>query len=163
MSGPRRRDRHGRGLRGVLVPASAVVAGREVRVPLSMTRGERFDDLVLDAVEHLEERWAAELEGVEFAVEDVPPVPPGGVDPALEPDVVADETAGGAVPLGRLLPAGVDERGERTAPRVVVYRRPLEARAVDRLDLADLVHDVVVDQVARLLGRDPDEVDPPGH
>jgi predicted Zn-dependent protease with MMP-like domain len=158
---PKRRDRHGRGLRGLLVPASARVAGREVRVPLSMTRGERFDDLVLDAVEHLEERWAAQLEGVEFAVEDVPPVPPGGVDPALEPDVVADETAGGAVPLGRLLPSGWDADGRPTAARVVVYRRPLEARAVDRLDLADLVHDVVVDQVARLLGRDPDEVDPP--
>jgi predicted Zn-dependent protease with MMP-like domain len=43
----------------------------------------------------------------------------------------------------------------------VVYRRPLEARAADRGDLADLVHDVVVDQVARLLGLDPDEVDPP--
>jgi predicted Zn-dependent protease with MMP-like domain len=43
----------------------------------------------------------------------------------------------------------------------VVYRRPLEARAVDRLDLADLVHDVVVDQVARLLGMDPDDLDPP--
>jgi predicted Zn-dependent protease with MMP-like domain len=157
----KRRDRHGRGLRGLLVPPSARVGGRDVRVPLWMTRGERFDDLVLDAVEHLEERWGPELEGVEFAVEDVPPVPPGGVDPALEPDVVADETAGGAVPLGRLLPPTYDDRGRRTAARVVVYRRPLEARAVDRLDLADLVHDVVVDQVARLLGKDPDEVDPP--
>ncbi len=43
----------------------------------------------------------------------------------------------------------------------MVYRRPLEARAADRLDLADLVHDVVVDQVARLLGLDPDDVDGP--
>jgi hypothetical protein len=97
---------------------------------------------------------------VEFAVEDVPLVPLG-VDPALDEDVVTDETAGGAVPLGPLLPAGVDARGRRTAPRVVVYRRPLEARASDRTDLADLVHDVVVDQVARLLHLDPDEVDPP--
>jgi hypothetical protein len=61
-------------------------------------------------------------------------------DPGYDEDVVADETAGGAVPLGRLLPAGVDSRGRRTAPRVVVYRRPLEARANDRHDLADLVH-----------------------
>ena len=59
---------------------------------------------------------------------------------------------------GRLLPAGRDRTGA-ASPRVVVYRRPLEARAADRLDLADLVHDVVVDQVARLLGLDPDEVD----
>lgn len=156
----RRRDRHGRGLRGPLVPATAHVGGRDVRVPVAQTRGERFDELVLDAVEDLEQRWARELEGVEFAVEDVPAVPLG-VDAALDDDVVADETAGGAVPLGRLLPGGTDSAGKATAPRVVVYRRPLEARAADLADLADLVHDVVVDQVARLLNLDPDEVDPP--
>ena len=156
----RRRDRHGRGLRGPLVPPTVSVGGRVVRVPAAQTRGERFDDLVLDAVEDLEQRWARELEGVEFAVEDVPAVPLEG-EPVHDDDVVADETAGGAVPLGRLLPAAVDSRGRPTAPRVVVYRRPLEARATDRHDLADLVHDVVVDQVARLLHLDPDEVDPP--
>jgi predicted Zn-dependent protease with MMP-like domain len=140
------------------VPPTVSVGGRDVAVPLSQTRGEQFDDLVLDAVEHLEDRWGKDLEGVEFAVEDVPPVP---VDGAYDDDVVADETAGGAVPLGRLLAPSIDERGQAAPARIVVYRRPLEARAVDRLDLADLVHDVVVDQVARLLGRDPDEVDPP--
>ncbi|GAC1442108.1 MAG: metallopeptidase family protein [Mycobacteriales bacterium] len=129
------------------------MGGRDVDVPLSQTRSERFDDLVLDAVEHLEERWSSQLDGVEFAVEDVPPVPADGV---LDEDVLADETAGGAVPLGRLLTAG-----EQGPARIVVYRRPLEARAADRLDLSDLVHDVVVDQVARLLGVDPDEIDPP--
>ena len=136
------------------------VGDRVLRVPAAQTRGERFDDLVLDAVEDLERRWARELEGVEFAVEDVPAVPLEG-DLPLDDDVVADETAGGAVPLGRLLPAAVDARGRRTAPRIVVYRRPLEARATDPEDLADLVHDVVVDQVARLLHLDPDEIDPP--
>src|SRR5687768_16858072 len=105
MSGPRRRERRGRGLRGRLVPHAVRVGAREVRVPLSMTRAERFDDLVRDAVSDLEQRWAAELEGVEFAVEDVPP-PGTGFDEG----VVADETAGGAVPLGRLLP------GSRQAP-----------------------------------------------
>jgi predicted Zn-dependent protease with MMP-like domain len=44
----------------------------------------------------------------------------------------------------------------------VLYRRPLEARAVDHLDLDDLVHDVVIEQVASLLGMHPDELDPPG-
>lgn len=151
MRGPRRRDRHGRGLRGRLVPPAVSWQDREVRVPLSLTRAERFDDLVRDAISDLEQRWAAELEGVEFAVEDVPP-PGTGFDEG----VVADETAGGAVPLGRLLPA------DRTVPaRVVVYRRPLEARATDRGDLRELVHEVVVDQVAQLLGLDPDVVDPP--
>ena len=154
-----RRDRHGRGLRSPLLPREVAVGGRSVRVPAAQTRGERFDDLVLDAVEALEGRWGEQLKGVEFAVEDVPPV---GSDPtafAFDDDVVTDDTAGGAVPLGRLLPGGRDRSGTPTSPRVVVYRRPLEARAADRLDLADLVHDVVVDQVARLLGLDPDDVD----
>ncbi len=139
-------------MRGPLVPPVVTVGQVSVRVPASQTRGERFDDLVLDAVEHLEERWGSQLEQVEFAVEDVPPLT------AMQPydaDVVLDETSGGAVPLGRLLPGGADR-----PPRVVVYRRPLEARAADRVDLAELVHDVVVDQVARLLNLDPDDVDP---
>lgn len=155
----RRRDRRGRGLRGRLVPPTVSIGGRDVAVPLAQSRSEQFDDLVLDAVEHLEERWGRQLEGVEFAVEDVPAVSEG--DGQYDDDVVADETAGGAVPLGRLLPATVDDSGAAVPARVVVYRRPLEARSRDSLDLADLVHDVVVDQVARLLGLDPDDVDPP--
>jgi predicted Zn-dependent protease with MMP-like domain len=112
-------------------------------LPLSRSRAEAFDDLVLDAVEHLEDGWARELAAVEFAVEEVPP-------PGALPD-----GNGGRVPLARVLPATA-----RTPPRVVVYRRPLEARAVDRDDLADLVHDVVVEQVAELLGVDPSVLDP---
>lgn len=159
-TGPARRDRRGRGLRGRLVPPSVCIGDRDVPVPLSQTRGEHFDDLVLDAVEHLEEHWGRHLDGVEFAVEDVPVLPVDG-EQAYGEHVLADETAGGAVPLGRLLEPTVDERGQSSPARIVIYRRPLEARAVDRLDLADLVHDVVVDQVARLLGIDPDELDPP--
>lgn len=147
----RRRDRHGRGLRGRLLAPAATVNGREVTVPLWRSRADRFDDLVRDAINDLEQRWAHELEGVEFAVEDVPP-PGTGFDEG----VVADETAGGPVPLGRLL------LGDRQTPsRVVVYRRPLEARASDRADLGELIHEVVVDQVAQLLGLDPDVIDPP--
>jgi predicted Zn-dependent protease with MMP-like domain len=127
-------------------------------VPLSRSRAQQFDDLVLDAVEHLEGKWAAKLESVEFAVEDVPAVPDGPSETVVYgTDVMED----GPVPLARLLAAGTDEAGRSTPPRIVVYRRPLEARALDRGDLADLVHDVVVEQVANLLGLDPDEVDPP--
>lgn len=110
-------------------------------LPLSQTRAERFDDLVLDAVEHLEDRWGRQLADVEFAVEDVPAFEPGAVDEVI--------------PLARLLPAAGS-----IPPRIVVYRRPLEARAADREDLGDLIHDVVVEQVAELLGLDPGSVDP---
>jgi predicted Zn-dependent protease with MMP-like domain len=112
-------------------------------LPLRRTRAESFDELVLDAVEHLEDRWGKELTEVEFAVEEVPPVP----------DVSLVENA--TVPLARLLP-----RSGQTPARVVIYRRPLEARAADRDDLGDLVHDVVVEQVAELLGLEPETVDP---
>ena len=147
----RRRERHGRGLRGRLLARQAQVGALEVVVPAARSRSERFDDLVRDSIADLEDRWHDQLEGVEFAVEDVPP-PDSGWDEG----VVADETAGGPVPLGRLLPA---EPG--TPARVVVYRRPLEARAIGRGDLGQLVHEVVVDQVAQLLGLDPDVIDPP--
>ncbi|MDK3256118.1 metallopeptidase family protein [Blastococcus capsensis] len=144
-----RRDRHGRGLRGPLVP---------VQVPLSRSRAEQFDDLVLDAVEDLESRWERELAGVEFAVEDVPWVEHTDEEEAeLDSDVLDDA----GVPLARLMPAR-REQGQDVPPRIIVYRRPLELRAHDREDLADLVRDVVVDQVATLLGRDPEEIDPTG-
>ncbi|NJC64930.1 metallopeptidase family protein [Planosporangium flavigriseum] len=137
--GRRGRDRHGRGLRGRLVPASA---------PLSRTRAEIFDDLVLDSVEALEQRFSKELAGVEFAVEDVPP----DLN-VYDSDVLED----GEVPLARLLPGRPGRHG--VPPRIVLYRRPLEFRAADREDLADLVHDVIIEQVANLLGVAPEDLD----
>ncbi|HEX5542069.1 MAG TPA: metallopeptidase family protein [Micromonospora sp.] len=133
-----RRDRHGRGLRGRLVPAT---------VPLARTKAEIFDDLVLDTVETLERRFARELATVEFAVEEVPPELN-----AYDSDVLED----GTVPLARLLPGRPGR--QQVPPRIVLYRRPLEFRAVDREDLADLVHDVIIEQVANLLGLDPEDL-----
>lgn len=137
----RRRDRRGRGLRGRLVPP---------QLPLSRRPSEQFDDLVLDAVEHLDSRWQDQLAALEFAVEDVPPV-----------ELLMDEHGQPAVPLAKLVPAGTDSRGHAYPPRIVIFRRPIEARARRPLELADLVHDLVVEEVARFLGLDPDVVDPP--
>ena len=114
-------------------------------LPLSRTRSEQFDELVLDAIEALEERWAEEVAKLEFAVEDVPP-----------PEAIEDDV----IPLSRLIPGTPDAQGRSRAPRIVVYRRPLEARSSDALDLADLVLDVVVDELARHLALDPEVVDP---
>ena len=134
----RRRDRHGRGPRGPLAPA---------HVPIAESGSRRFDGIVLDAVEHVETRWREQLKGVDFAVEDVPPMEPGLA--------VDDEIESAGVPLARLLPgAGTHP------PRIVLYRRPLELRAVDRDDLEDLVHDIVVEEVAQFLGLAPETVDP---
>ncbi|GAA4607072.1 metallopeptidase family protein [Actinoallomurus liliacearum] len=133
-SSTRRRDRRGRGLRGPLAPPDA---------PISRTRAERFDDLVREEARRLEQRWSRELTGVEFAVEEVPPVEPWA-DPA-DP-----------VPLGRLLPAA-----DGRPARIVVYRRPVEARGGDdERDRVRLVRDVVVEEVADLLGLAPESIDP---
>jgi Zincin-like metallopeptidase len=168
----RRRDRHGRGLRGSLVPPD---------VPLHRTRSERFDDLVLLAVSQLEPRWEAELSGVEFGVEEIPPVIPDGDDPEpiplarLEPGSLQpgsprpgphqaqDPDAPGG-PLTDDLPGlagltGLSDLPERPA-RIVLYRRPLMARADGQEELAELVLDVIVEQFAHWLGVDPQTVDP---
>ena len=110
-------------------------------VPRVRSARDRFDGLVLDVVSALIEQWPEELREVEFAVEDTPVLP-------------ADWSAP-TVPLASL----VAREGSR-APRVVVFRRPLELRAEGLGDLAALVHAVVVEQVAELLGREPEEVDP---
>lgn len=141
------RDRHGRGLRGPLFPPG---------VPAARSRSERFDTLVLEAFEPIERRWHGELTGLDVAVDEVPD--PGATrdDPGtLDVNVVTDRE----VPLARLVPPGIDRRGAPTRARIVLYRRPLEARAVDSFELTDLLHEVLVEQVATYLGVDPDTVD----
>ena len=119
-------------------------------VPLNRTRSEAFDDLVLDAVEELEDHLAAEIAAVEFAVEEVPPMLRG------LPDADADTVTDRSIPLGRLYRDGLESV---TAPVIVVYRRPIEARASDRDDCGDLVFAVVAELVAEYLGRDLDGMD----
>ena len=158
----RRRDRHGHGLRGSLVPSE---------VPLHRTRSERFDDLVLLAVSQLEPRWEAELTGVEFGVEEIPPVIPDGDDPdpvplaRLEPGSARSgqppQAGAGIADLSADVPHLLDlaDLPDRPA-RIVLYRRPLIARADGEEELAELVLDVIVEQFARWLGVDPQTVDP---
>lgn len=139
----RRRDRHGRGMRGPLTPAGS---------PLRRSRSEQFDDLVLQAVSQLEQRWETELARVEFAVEDVPPA---------DAEIALDEPD--PVPLARLDPPWPDTDDPRRPvrpARIVLYRRPLQARAEDEEELGELVLDVVIEEFARLLGVDPEAIDP---
>lgn len=133
-AGVRRRDRRGRGVRGPLLPP---------HLPGARTRAERFDELVLATVERLERSWAKQLAGTEFAVEDVPPSDPAPWEHRR------------GVPMGRYFPADGP-----LAHRIVVYRRPIEERAADREELAEIVRTVVVEQVAHMLGRGPEEIDP---
>jgi len=127
-----RRDRHGRGLRGPLAWPP---------VPAMATRAQRFDELVLDVASRMEHHAGPALGGLEFAVEDVPPSDPAPWESS-------------EVPLGRLFAA----QGKMPA-RIVVYRRPVETRTNDPRELAVLINDIVVEQVAALLGVDPRELD----
>jgi predicted Zn-dependent protease with MMP-like domain len=106
--------------------------------------------MVLDAVARLEPRWEAELEGVEFAVQEVP-----------EADELVDDSM--PLPLARTVP-GTPDSGDPARPatpaRIVVYRRPLMARSENDAELSDLVFDIVVEEFAGFLGLDPDSVDP---
>ncbi|MDQ1010413.1 metallopeptidase family protein [Streptomyces sp. NPDC002867] len=124
---PRRRDRHGRGMRGPVAPP---------QVPLAASRSETFRDLVQDSVERLERHWP-QLADVDFLVLDVPGSP--------------DDS----VPLGSAEPAAKDRPA-----RIMIYRRPVEIRTKNRDERALLVHEVVVEQVAELLGLSPESVDP---
>jgi predicted Zn-dependent protease with MMP-like domain len=140
------RDRRGRGLRGTLYPA---------HTPAARSRAERFDISVLDALEPIEQRWHDQLTQLDIAVDDVPEIDSTTVDePLWGDDVVAD----GSVPLAKLVPAGVDRHGLPTRARIVLYRRPIEARARGGADLTDMLHDVLIEQVASYLGLDPDIV-----
>jgi predicted Zn-dependent protease with MMP-like domain len=105
------------------------------------TRGERFDELVLETVRDVDLRWQERLGLVEYAVEDTPQLP--------------DDWSGETVPLASLV------RGHGTKPtRLVLFRRPIEHRCETRADLEAMVLTVVVEQVAELLGIAPEDVDP---
>ncbi|MGK5543988.1 metallopeptidase family protein [Streptomyces sp. URMC 127] len=143
---PRHRDRHGRGMRGPIAPP---------QVPLSVSRGEAFTDLVHDSAERLERRWP-QLAAVDFVVREVPVARSEAGGALSDPDGLdAFDFDGDSVPLGRYVAAHGD------APdRIVIFRRPVEIRTKGREERALLVHEVVVEQVAELLGLAPESVDP---
>lgn len=119
-------------------------------VPLYRSRAEQFDELVLDAVARLEPRWASELAAVEFIVEEVP-----------DHDELTEDTF--AIPLARIIPGSTDSTNPARparATKIVLYRRPLLARADDEDELISLVFDVVVEEFAQVLGLEPDTIDP---
>ena len=117
------------------------VLPRVLGAPEQRTAGERFDQLVLEVVAEIEEHWSDRLGALEYAVEDAPQIP--------------DDWHPETVPLSSLV------RGARGAPtRLVLFRRPIEHRAATRSDLDALVVTVVVEQVAELLGIEPEAVDP---
>ena len=105
------------------------------------TRRERFDELARGLVTEVDRRWQDELGLVEYAVEDAPQIP--------------DDWDSDQVPLSSLV------RGSGARPtRLVLFRRPIEHRCESRAELEALLLTVVVEQMAELLGIEPERVDP---
>ena len=112
---------------------------------------------VLEAYEPIERRWQQRLTGLDVAVDEIPRIAPKDPESVQwPPEVVAD----GPIALARLIPAGVDVRGNSTRARIVLFRKPIERRAKDSIDLTDLLHDILVAQVATYLGVEPSVIDP---
>lgn len=140
------RDRRGRGLRGVLMPD----------LPRHRTRAESFDAAVLDVYADVLDRFGDRLDGLDIAVDMIPRMRMDASVPQWSDEVAAD----GPVPLGRLVPVGVDEDGQPTRPRLIVFRRPVEERSADRTELEQWLRFVIASLVATYLNVTPELVDP---
>ena len=135
-------------MRGPLLPPS---------VPGWRSRAERFDMAVLEAYEPIERRWQDRVATLDVAVDEIPRLSPKDPDSVQwPPEVIAD----GPIALARLIPAVVDVRGNATRARIVLFRKPIERRAKDADELIELLHELLVAQVATYLGVEPSIIDP---
>ncbi|CAN5260278.1 hypothetical protein BH20ACT8_BH20ACT8_16360 [soil metagenome] len=127
-------DRHGRAGRSPVDRQRRPVDGYRMR------DRRRFVRLVADVLADLPAPLDAATAGTDVDVEEVP-----------DWQGVVEEHEGDEVPLVRVFAEG----GRVT--RVVVYRRPLETRALSRMDLIDLLRVALVSELAEALGVDPDD------
>ncbi|WP_246462275.1 metallopeptidase family protein [Trueperella pecoris] len=129
----RRRDRHGRGFRGPVLPMS---------VPAWRTRADEFDDLLAWDLGTYRRHLGNKMERFDFAVMDVP-----GHDPAPWEE---------GIPLARFLPF---ERPARIHGRIIFYRMPILSALRREADPRLFIHDVVTSQLATALGCMPEDID----
>jgi hypothetical protein len=144
------RDRHGRGIRGPLGPA---------HLPIIRSRASVFGSWVIDAVDFVDDRLAEielqtgvtglvdAFDAVDIVIDDVPPAENLHDRPAAGEDDV--------IPLGRIEPIA----GRRPA-RLIVHRRTVEQRGLDKPAREQVVREVVVRLAAELLGLEPGSLDP---
>ena len=141
------RDRHGRGVRGPVLP---------VGVQRYRSRSQAFDQLVLEMYAPLHNAYFDQLSGVDLAVDTIPRMRLRADMTVLPDEIVAD----GPVPLGRVLEAGVDRDGNPTRARFVIFRRPIEQRTTGAEERSELITWVLTALVAYYLNLDPRDVDP---
>ena len=111
---------------------------------------------VLEAYAPIQNAFAEQLAGLDLAVDTVPRMRLSADMTVLPEEIIAD----GPVPLGRVVPAGVDSAGRPTRARMVIFRMPIEERAQNPGERADLLGTVLTALVANYLNLDPEDVDP---
>lgn len=138
----RRRERHGRGLRGPMAAPNPLTGA-----PLALRQRPRGADFFAASLQAAVTRAAAgcprALVGIDIGYEEVP----GNLE--------AWHSV--RVPLAAAVPAAAGRNGQ-----VVLFRRPLEHRATSRSDLRRLVHRTLLEQLSALTGIGLDELDPSG-
>ncbi len=102
-----------------------------------MGSAERFEHIATDALSTLPAEILDALSEARIVIVDLPPDRPG------------DEHE---VPLADFVP----RKGPGDRPRITLYRRPFEARAIGRPELGELVRLAVGREVALTLGLDID-------
>ncbi|GGG75947.1 hypothetical protein GCM10007338_11970 [Corynebacterium pelargi] len=141
------KDRHGRGVRGPLLPTA---------VPRFRTRRELFDAAVLRAYAPIHDRWREQLSHLDIAVDTIPRMRIN-TEASLIPEEI---TADGIVPLGRVIPAGIDQQGRPTRARIVLFRMPIEQRSSGAVERDALLRSVLTSLVATYLNLSPKDIDP---
>ena len=142
-----RRDRHGRGVRGPLMPT---------KIPRYRRRPELFDAAVLEAYAPIQQQFTVELESLDIAVDTIPRMRLNMDWDSFPPEVVVD----GPVPLGRIIQAGIDIHGYPTRARIVIFRMPIEQRVQGAKERQELLTIVLTQVVAQYLGITPEDIDP---
>jgi predicted Zn-dependent protease with MMP-like domain len=108
----------------------------------------RFDRLVDQALLSMPPSLLKLLDNVQITVEEVPP----GASQAGDDEVLLGLYEG--------VPRTERDFGAPMLPdRITLFRRPLELRATSRRDLAGLVKDTVVHEIAHHFGIDDDRLD----
>jgi hypothetical protein len=110
-------------------------------VPARRTKKEHFDEIAVSVMADIESRWKQQLAFVELAVEDVPVLPAGW--------------SSTRVPLASLVAGSAT-----SAPRLVLFRRPIESRAQGSGEIEAMILTCLVEQVAGFLGKTPQEIHP---
>ena len=97
----------------------------------------------MESAQRLERLWGEDIQTYQFIVQEIP----DGLEELVR--------RGGSIPLASSSP-GLGPK----PPVITIYRRPVESTARGLVPVNELIHDVVVEQLASLMGMDPETIDP---